>query len=151
MDKPDNSTCRVRAASWEQDATAIKEIRTKVFIQEQNVPEEIESDDYDPVSWYVLALAPDDAAVACARLQPNGKVTRIAVLAPWRRKGVARQMLSLILEIARENELESLYLHAQLSAIELYKEFGFTASGKQFTEAGIEHIKMIRVTTPDPG
>jgi len=133
-----------RQASWKNDATELMHVRNEVFVQEQNVPAHIESDDYDSVSWYVLAESNDGTAVACARLQPNGKITRIAVRKPWRRQGIAREMLKQILSVAQQNNLQSLYLHAQLSASDLYKEFGFIETGSQFEEAGIQHIKMTR-------
>lgn len=133
-----------RPASWEHDANAIMQIRNEVFVQEQNVPVSIESDAFDPLAWYALSELADGTPIACARLQPDGKVTRIAVLKPWRRKGVARDMIKLILHIAELNQLQSLYLHAQLSASKLYEEFGFTETGNQFEEAGIKHIKMVR-------
>jgi len=120
------------------------QVRNEVFVQEQNVPADIESDEYDSRSWYVLAESNDGATVACARLQPNGKITRMAVLKPWRRQGIAREMLKHILTIAEQNKLQSLYLHSQLSASELYKAFGFVETGNQFEEAGIQHIKMTR-------
>jgi len=88
-----------RQASWKNDATELMHVRNEVFVQEQNVPAHIESDDYDPVSWYVLAESNDGTAVACARLQPNGKITRIAVRKPWRRQGIAREMLKQILSL----------------------------------------------------
>ncbi len=132
----------VRIASWDNDAAALMRIRKEVFVQEQKVPIELESDEYDSSSCYILAESYDNQPIACARLQPNGKVTRIAVLKPWRRLGVARAMLQQILDLAHKQERSTLYLHAQLSAITLYEEFGFTQAGKQFEEAGIEHIKM---------
>ncbi len=132
----------VRIASWDKDSTALMRIRNEVFVQEQNVPIELESDEYDSSSWYVLTESHEKRPIACARLQPNGKVTRIAVLKPWRRLGIARAMLQQILDLARKQDLNTLYLHAQLSAITLYEEFGFTQAGEQFEEAGIEHIKM---------
>jgi len=135
-------SCRI--ATWKNDSAAIMQVRHTVFVQEQNVPASIESDEFDAASFYVLTESTDGTPVGCARLQANGKVTRIAVLKAWRRHGIAREMLKLVLQIAEQNKLQSLYLHAQLSASELYKEFGFVETGQQFTEAGIEHIKMIR-------
>lgn len=138
------SNFTVRTASWEQDKQQLMLVRHQVFVQEQQVPIELESDSYDQSSWYVLAETSNAEPVACARLQKNGKVTRIAVLKNWRRQGIARSMLGRLIEIAVQHRVETLYLHAQLSAISLYLEFGFTQTGEQFEEAGITHIKMTR-------
>ena len=134
----------VRSASWQEDKEQLMRIRHQVFVLEQQVPIELESDSYDQSSWYVLAESSDAEPIACARLQKNGKVTRIAVLKNWRRQGVARAMLTRLIETAAQHQIEPLYLHAQLSAISLYLEFGFTQTGEQFEEAGITHIKMTR-------
>lgn len=136
----------IRSASWDADKKALMHVREIVFVHGQNVPASLESDDYDPVSSYVLAETTDGTPIGCARLQPDGKVTRIAVLEHWRRHGIARQMLSKVIEIADHQSITSLYLHAQLAAISLYEDFGFVQSGEQFEEAGIQHIKMTRKT-----
>ncbi len=134
----------IKPASWDADKSALMTVRNSVFVLEQKVPSSLESDDYDPVSTYVLAESADGTPIGCARLQPNGKVTRIAVLSDWRRRGIAEQMLGKVIEIASKQGLTSLYLHAQLTAISLYEQHGFVQRGAQFEEAGIQHIKMTR-------
>lgn len=134
----------VRSATWSNDATAIKAVRHRVFIQEQNVPEELESDHFDTNSAYVLAESSNGQTIGCARLQPDGKVTRIAVLENWRRLGVGSEMLKELISMAKHQQQKTLYMHAQLQAKALYKAFGFKATGEVFTEAGIEHVKMTR-------
>ncbi len=120
------------------------QIRRVVFVEGQNVPASLESDDYDSDSWYVLAELTNGTPIGCARLQPNGKVTRIAVLDEFRRQGIAGQMLRDIITLAESNNMNTLYLHAQISAIGLYEQFDFVQSGDQFEEAGIQHVKMTR-------
>ena len=134
----------IKSASWDADKADLMSVREEVFVKGQNVPASLESDDFDPISFYVLAESTEGAPIACARLQPNGKVTRIAVLSSWRRRGIARQMLGEIIKIASNQGIKSLYLHAQLGAVTLYEEFGFVQCGEQFEEAGIQHIKMTR-------
>ncbi len=138
------SVFTTRPASWNKDKHALMQVRHAVFIEEQRVPASLESDDFDPISLYILAESLKALPIGCARLQPNGKVTRIAVLREYRRLGIAQQMLSDIITIAESKNLSSLYLHAQLEAVDLYKKFGFAQDGEQFEEAGIQHIKMVR-------
>jgi len=134
----------IRSATWNNDSAAIKAVRHAVFIQEQEVPEELESDQFDADSAYVLAEAKDGQAIGCARLQPNGKVTRIAVLEKWRRLGVGSEMLKELISMAKRRQQKTLYMHAQVQAKALYEAFEFKSSGDVFTEAGIEHVKMTR-------
>jgi len=137
-------TFTVRRASWTNDATAIQAVRHEVFILEQKVPEDLESDEYDTSSVYVLAETNDGQAIGCARLQRNGKVTRIAVVEKWRRRGVGSEMLKELISMATDQQHKSLYMHAQLQAKALYETLEFKVSGEVFLEAGIEHIKMTR-------
>jgi len=134
----------IRPATWSNDAAAIKAVRHKVFIEEQKVPEQLESDHYDTKSEYVVAKANDGQAIGCARLQPDGKVTRIAVLENWRRLGIGSEMLKELISIAKHRQQKTLYMHAQVQAKALYEAFGFKVSGDVFVEAGIEHVKMMR-------
>lgn len=133
-----------RPAHWQSDKAALMQVRDIVFVQGQGVPQSLESDDYDSVSYYVLAESPESNPIGCARLQPNGKITRIAVLNDYRRQGIAAKMLADIINIADSNNIQPLYLHAQITAMTLYEKFGFVKTGEQFEEAGIKHIKMTK-------
>ncbi|MEM8547722.1 MAG: GNAT family N-acyltransferase, partial [Pseudomonadota bacterium] len=66
---------------WMHDLDDIRAVRKTVFIQEQNVPEQEEWDHWDPVSQHILAYHANRDAVGTARVQPDGKITRMAVLA----------------------------------------------------------------------
>jgi len=133
-----------RAATWTDDKSALMHVRNIVFVEGQNVPKSLESDEFDSVSRYILAEDSGGNPIGCARLQPTGKVGRIAVLDEYRRHGIARKMLADIIECATREKIHPLYLHAQITAVDLYKQFGFVQDGDQFEEAGIQHIKMTR-------
>jgi predicted GNAT family N-acyltransferase len=64
-------------------------------------------------------------------------------LPAYRRQGVGRQLLSALLEVSKTQALTQLKLHAQLSAIPFYAQFGFIAHGDNYDEAGITHRDMI--------
>jgi predicted GNAT family N-acyltransferase len=66
----------------------------------------------------------------------------MAVLAPWRKRGVGQAILGALLEIARERGCRVVVLHAQTHAVGFYKRFGFSAIGAEFEEAGIAHRVM---------
>ncbi len=134
----------IKIVSYEEYQLDIQNIRTQVFIVEQGIPESLEWDDHEHASWHVLAFA-GVQAVATGRLQPDGKITRIAVLQSWRNKGLANQLLTTLLTLAKKEGLNSLYLNAQVSATGLYEKHGFTTTGDVFNEGGIAHIRMQRV------
>ena len=134
----------LRVVSYKEHRNDIQHIRTQVFILEQGIPESLEWDHFEHSSWHILAFS-DSNAVATGRLQQDGKITRIAVLKPWRNMGLANRMIETLIQLADDQGLKSLYLNAQTSATGLYEKHGFTGSGEIFDEGGIEHIRMQRL------
>ncbi|MEO0346246.1 MAG: GNAT family N-acetyltransferase [Pseudomonadota bacterium] len=135
----------VRVADWVEDGNAIREIRERVFISEQNVPPELEWDEYDADSTHFLAYDIKRDAVGTGRLQPDGKITRMAVLPVARGAGVGAALLEALLYAAIHQGKAVPWLHAQSVAVGFYESFGFTAVGDPFMEAGIEH-RMMRLS-----
>ena len=133
---------RVVRADWDADGDTIRRIRDIVFIQEQNVPPELEWDAYDAVSAHFLAFDAKRDAVGTGRLQPDGKITRMAVLPAARGAGVGAALLEALLYAAIHQGKAVPWLHAQADAVGFYEPFGFTVVGDPFMEAGIEHRKM---------
>lgn len=123
-------------------------IRRIVFVEEQNVPADDEYDEFEAESQHFLAYL-DDQPVGTARWRRTSKgvkLERFAVLPTARRKGVGQALVQTVLNdvFSQQPEpIESIYLHAQLSARPLYDSFGFVPVGPQFDECGIEHVKMV--------
>jgi predicted GNAT family N-acyltransferase len=120
-------------------------IRRRVFIEEQQVPEEIELDADDARAFHALATVGKDA-IGCGRMLDPGdgevKIGRMAVLPEFRGTGVGRDILRFLMKSARERGLRKAILHAQLSAQGFYLKEGFMPLGDVFDEAGIAHRKM---------
>jgi predicted GNAT family N-acyltransferase len=96
----------------------------------------------DLVCRHILASDSAGKAIGTGRIDAHGKIGRMAVLPTWRQHGVGRAILLKALELAREQGLKRVYLHAQVSALGFYARAGFTAIGDRFYEAGIEHQAM---------
>ena len=131
----------VTQVSWKQECERITMIRKKVFVEEQNVPIEI---DLDEQCWFVLAEDASGNAIGTGRLLPDGKIGRMAVLKPYRGMGVGSAILQALINLAATQSITALYLHGQLSARGFYRKYGFVEIGPVFNEAGIPHIKMRR-------
>jgi len=131
---------------WHDAEQEAYSIRRHVFIDEQGVPESMELDDFDPIAQHALAYLGGDC-IGTARLialsKREGQIGRMVVLPAYRRQGVGRQLLSALLEVSKTQALTQLKLHAQLSAIPFYAQFGFIAHGDNYDEAGIAHRDMI--------
>lgn len=136
------SRIRIREASWSADEPTIAEIRRRVFIEEQEVPEELEWDGIDGDCRHVLAFD-GELAVATGRLVPGGKIGRMAVLPDHRGSGIGIRVLRHLMEMAREEGLRGCELNAQTSAMDFYAREGFRPTGGEFMDAGIPHRRMV--------
>ena len=130
----------IRSASWQADRARLEFVRRRVFIIEQKIPESEEWDDADENSSHVLAFSEKRDAVGTGRLEPTGKIARLAVLGEYRGQGVGSAMLIRLVEEARQRGFDQVYLHAQMHALNFYKKFGFVSDEEIFSEGGIPHV-----------
>ena len=137
-----NANWIVRTVHLDTHLGQLHAIRRIVFIEEQGVPESLEWDRYDARSQHVLAYEPEGIAVGTGRLLPDGHIGRMAVLRPWRRRGVGSALLAALLDLARKQKLPLVRLHAQTHAVGFYAKHGFTVTSDEFPEAGIPHRAM---------
>jgi len=138
------SGIEVLCVDWAARSGDLLAVRRAVFVEEQGVPEDLEIDEHDPDSLHFLALAPRALPVGTARLLPSGRIGRVAVLAPWRRRGVGRTLMKTALAAASARGDAELLLHAQEHSIPFYESLGFIGVGPMFDEAGIPHREMRR-------
>lgn len=120
-------------------------IRTKVFVEEQHVPAELELDEYEQEAIHFLASV-DGKPAGVARMRwidaLTAKAERVAVLKSFRGTGVGRELMIALEKHARAEHAASIQLHAQLTAQPFYERLGYQAYGDTFLDAGIEHIAM---------
>lgn len=131
-------------ASWAEHEKVLKDIRRQVFIQEQDIPQEVEWDGQDEEATHFLARAEDGSCVGTARFLPSGQIGRMAVLPSHRNRGIGRMLLDSALAHAQANGYYGVFLHAQEYVSGFYDKAGFTVAGSPFVEAGIPHVKMTR-------
>ncbi|WP_456405125.1 GNAT family N-acetyltransferase [Thiolapillus sp.] len=133
----------LRLAHWPRDQEALRSIREKVFVEEQQVPVELEWDGLDPECLHLIAEDQDANPVGTGRLLPDGHIGRMAVLKEWRGRGVGGALLKGLMEEAQKRGFSTLILAAQLQAMPFYEKAGFSAEGEVFDDAGIPHRKMV--------
>ena len=127
---------------WEEARHLAYPIRLTVFVNEQQVPEELELDEDDPLAWHAVVLD-HGKAIATGRLLRNGKIGRLAVLKEYRGLGLGSELLKTLVSYGRQEGIKEFFLHAQTSAVGFYERHGFKVIGLAFEEAGIDHIKMV--------
>jgi predicted GNAT family N-acyltransferase len=135
----------VRQAVSPADLRRVRDLRRRVFIEEQGVPEVEEYDVHDATAFHALALLGGNA-VATGRLigddSGGARIGRMAVDAGWRRRGVGGLVLAFLEQRARLQGYRGAALHAQRYVEAFYRSHGYVAEGRPFDEAGIEHITM---------
>jgi predicted GNAT family N-acyltransferase len=135
----------IRDVAWAQEEEKLRAVRLAVFVVEQNIPEEHEWDEHDPVSAHALAEDRGGVPIGCGRLLRDGHIGRLAVLSDWRGQGVGAALLLHLIELARQRGHARVLLNAQEHAVPFYARYGFAPSGAPFMEAGIPHQEMVRM------
>ncbi|GAA0380579.1 GNAT family N-acetyltransferase [Bacillus horti] len=120
--------------------------RNKVFVEEQQVPAELEIDEHEDHSEHFVIYDSKQAPVGAGRLRPisetDAKVERICVLSELRGQGIGLLMMQELEKVALERGIHTLYLHAQDHAEAFYQKLGYATVSEPFEEAGIVHVKM---------
>lgn len=121
------------------------EVRRQVFIEEQGISEDVELDNHDREALHMVAKD-GEKVIGTARIlfstANQAKIERMAILKPFRRKGIGGRIITFLEEILRNRQINQVFLHAQYPVVPFYKSCGFEESGSPFWEAGIRHIKM---------
>ena len=135
---------RVEAIDYAGGVDDLRAVREPVFVQEQQVPIELEWDELDPLCVHVIARDAAGKPIGTGRLTPERKIGRMAVLPEWRGRGVGDALLLALIQEAAQRRWPELRLHSQASAVGFYVKHGFVPYGDRFMEAGIEHQSMRR-------
>jgi predicted GNAT family N-acyltransferase len=138
----------IKQVKYTEEITAIQTIRRQVFQQEQGVSPELEFDGQDDEAIHLLAYI-SDRAVGTTRIRfinlTTAKIERLAVLPLARGQGIGKKLMESASAIVEQNNGEKIIVHAQAYIKELYKTLGFEQVGDEFAEAGIPHVKMIKI------
>lgn len=121
-------------------------IRRSVFIEEQQVPEEEEIDQYEDESVHFV-LYDQNKAIGAGRyrtFEEYGKVERICILSENRKGGSGKALMKGIEEFAKQNGAPALKLNAQTHAIPFYSRLGYEIISEEFLDAGIPHKTMYK-------
>lgn len=140
----------VEIANYELDLEALRAVREPVFVVEQGVPPEIETDELDPLCRHVLARDASGKPIGTGRLTPQRTIGRLAVIPDRRGQGVGAALLQALVDMARGLGYPVIELHAQVDAIGFYEHHAFERVGEEYLEAGIRHHTMRRTLDPFP-
>ena len=124
-------------------------IRLRVFVEEQGVPldEEVDAHDRsDAAAVHALGRDATGRDVAAGRYyltdERTAQIGRMAVAADARGRGAGAAVLDALVAEARRRGLHRAHLHAQVTACDFYRKFGFRDDGETLWDAGILHQPM---------
>jgi predicted GNAT family N-acyltransferase len=122
-------------------------VRTRVFVEEQGIPEAQELDGRDGDAIHAIARA-DGRAVGTGRLRLVGeetaKMERVSVLPAYRSEGGGRRLVAMLEREARDRGVDRVRLHARTDAEGFYHELGYETKSELFQEVGHPHVEMAR-------
>lgn len=121
-------------------------VRRTVFVNEQQVPEEEEIDQFEQESVHFV-LYDHDKPVGAGRyriIDEYGKMERICILKENRKGGSGKTLMNKMEEYAVKNGASALKLNAQTQAIPFYSKLGYEVISDEFLDAGIPHKTMLK-------
>ena len=135
---------KVEIVKWIDGHTQLKNIREKVFIQEQKVTPQLEWDGMDEKAIHFLVFK-NEEAIGCARaivIQSHMHLGRMAVLKEHRGQGIGSALIEKAIVTAKLNQLSAIHISAQCNAIDFYVKFGFEVMSDIYLDAEIPHRDM---------
>ncbi|HEY8640161.1 MAG TPA: GNAT family N-acetyltransferase [Solirubrobacterales bacterium] len=134
----------VHLARDEGEIEEAKQLRLRVFSQEQGVPTEADIDGLDPAATHLVALRRGSVVATCRLRFPQGhcKLERMVVEKNLREIGIGRELLAEAEREALRQGVSEMILHAQRQVEGFYAVCGYTAGGDTFLEEGIPHVQM---------
>jgi ElaA protein len=129
----------------------IMALRQLVFVVEQNCPY-LDADGKDLSAWHLLCRNSKGTLIAYTRLLPKGisypdypSIGRVVNHPEVRGTGIGKQLMekSIALCIYLFGN-EPIKIGAQRYLKTFYEGHGFVATGEEYLEDGIPHLKMIR-------
>ncbi|MBU6246604.1 MAG: GNAT family N-acetyltransferase [Xanthomonadaceae bacterium] len=134
------------SGDWSRDGDreAVRQLRRMVLIDGLGLPAAWEFDDGDPLALHLIARDDADCPIGAARLTPDQRISRIAVLPTWQGQGVGTALLRQLVDRARVFGWSEVLLDAPAELVPFYAREGFTPCGELFETAGRMHQPLCR-------
>lgn len=139
----------IKRITTENDLHTALDIRRTVFIEEQNICESDEFDEFDTLQEQCqhILVYHEKQPVGTGRvriLDHTGKLERICILKPYRKYGLGKVIIGELENILKEKGITACKLHGQTQAAGFYQKLGYQISSQEFMEDGIPHVLMTK-------
>lgn len=93
---------------------------------------------------FMLLCCHNNTIVGVIEIRNNDHVSLLFVDTAYHRKGIARRLLNMVLDICRKNnpELKEVTVHSSPNAVPIYERLGFQATKEEQLKNGIRFIPM---------
>ena len=132
----------IETVNWRHSKRRLKRLRDRVFVCEWRIPRQSEFDEQDPLSEHVLIKDSDGSDIATGRITPEGEIGRIAVISHHRGEEIYNVLYKALLQIAKEKDLDDVYVQCELDGVNHFESQGFHPIGSVFMDCGIPRQKM---------
>jgi predicted GNAT family N-acyltransferase len=132
----------IEKVNWRHSKRRLKVLRDRVFVCEWRIPRQSEFDEQDLTSDHVLILDSDGSDIATGRITPDGEIGRIAVVSHHRGKEIYDVLYNALLEIAKDKDLDDVFVQCELNGVDHFQEQGFQTVGGVYMDSGIPRQKM---------
>ena len=142
----------VRLARDDAEVEAAKQLRLRVFSQEQGFSREADIDGLDPAATHLVAVRRGSVVGTC-RLRfarGNCKLERMVVDHNLRGTGIGSELVDEAEREAHRQGAGEVVLHAQRPAEGFYAACGYAAEGEPFLEEGRPHVQMRKRLVVEP-
>ena len=138
----------IKVIETNEDLEKALKIRREVFVEEHNVPENIELDEFDILEascMHFLALC-DNKPIGTLRanltIKDTVKIQRFCLLPEHRKSGFGKQLLEFAEEVLLKQGYKYFFLEAKFSVHPFYEKCGYKKAIAIFYEVGVPHVKM---------
>ena len=120
---------QIQRVNWQSHGPVCAGLRKQVFFTEAHYHYYTALDGLDETAHHVLALSAGGDPIGCGRITTDWQISRIAVLKPWRERGIGTALLDELIAIARDDNATEVSSAVPLFSLHYYR-------GQQFEEVG---------------
>lgn len=131
-----------RILSNQNDLSEVYSIRRKVFLEEMNLSQSYEYDEYDEISMHVIVYEDEEKrkAVATGRIYFDGElceISRIAVLKKYRMRRYGDFALRMLLNKAFTSGISVVRTYVNSDCISFFEKIGFKMVVEERTNSNL--------------
>jgi len=133
---------QVRRVNWQEHGPICADLRKQVFFTEAQYHYFAALDGRDSDARHVLALDAQQQPIGCARISDDWYISRIAVLRPWRQRGVGTALLDELIAIARDADVSEVLCAVPVFSLPYYRGQQFEQVGAAYLESDVPYQRM---------